>query len=82
MDKSITGQHQYFYNVESLLLQDGSITTDPVQTHNKLTKAFAEHFVCPQYHIHSPLQADDGVEHERFFTDFKTTVTQITNTIT
>ena len=31
---SITGQHQYFYNVDSLQLPDGTITTDPVQIHD------------------------------------------------
>ena len=33
--KSITGQHQYFYNVDSLLLSDGTITTDPMQMHDR-----------------------------------------------
>ena len=61
--KSITGQHQYCYNADvgSFLLQDGSTTTGSVQIHNKLTSAFVEHFVCPQHHIHSPLQSDDGI---------------------
>ena len=45
--KSITGQHQYFYNVDSLLLPVGTITTDPIKIHDMLTEAFAEHFICP-----------------------------------
>ena len=47
--------------LNSLLLEDGSISTDLVQIHNKLTDAFAEHFVCPQRHMQSPLQTEDGI---------------------
>ena len=64
-----TGQHQFFYNVDLLPQQDRSITTDPVQVHNKQTWAFKENFICPQQHIHSPPQAGDEIEHERFLTD-------------
>ena len=45
--KSIAGQHQFFQNVDSLFLPNGSISTDPVQIHHRLTEAFAEHFICP-----------------------------------
>ena len=55
--------------MDSLLQKIGSITTDSVQIHNKLTEAFAEHLACPQHHIHSPLQADDGIELERFLAE-------------
>ena len=70
--------------MESLLLQDGTIKTDPVQIHNKVTEAFVEHFACPQHHIYSPLQVDDGIGHERTLTDkeyFKTKVAQFTKTL-
>ena len=80
----MAGQHQYYYNVDSLLLQDGTITTDSVQIHNKLTEVLAEHFVCPQHHIHSPFQADDVIEHEGFLTHkdyFEITVAQFTKQI-
>ena len=82
--KSITGQHQYYYNVESLLLPDGTITTDPIQIHDRLTESFAELFICPQQHKHFPLQSEDGIDHERFLTDedyFNTTVSKITDKI-
>ena len=46
-DKSIPGQRQYFFNVDSLLLPDGAITTDPIQMHDRLTEAFAGRFICP-----------------------------------
>ena len=41
--KSTTDQHQYFCNVGSLLQEDGSITTDLAQIHNKLTDDGIEH---------------------------------------
>ena len=70
--------------MDSLLLPDGMITTDPVLIHDRLTEAFAEQFVCPQQHIQSPLQTDNGIEQERFLTDetnFKTIVSQILDKI-
>ena len=82
--KSITDQHQYFYNVDSLLQENGSITKYPVQIHNKLTGAFAEYLVFTQHLERSPLQADDGIENERFLTDkeySKTTAAHITTKI-
>ena len=63
--------------MDSLLLPDGTITTDPI---NRLTEAFAEHFIYPQQHKHSPLQSDNGIDHERFLTDedySKSTVSKI-----
>ena len=62
--KFITGQHQYFYNVDSLM-SHGTITTDPIQIHDRLTEAFAENFICPQQYKHSPLQSDDGMDSHR-----------------
>ena len=35
--KSITGQHQYCYNVDTLLQPDGTVTPDPIQIHDRLT---------------------------------------------
>ena len=49
-----------------------------------LTEAFAEHFICPQQHILSPLQSDDDIDPESFLTDddyFKTIVSQISDKI-
>ena len=57
--KSITGQHQHFYNVDSLLLSDDKIITYPIQIHSMLTDAFAERFICQQQHKHSLLQSDN-----------------------
>ena len=56
--KSITGQEQFFYNADSLLLSDGSISTDPVHIHVRLTEALAGHFICPPQHSNSPLQEE------------------------
>ena len=44
-DKSIIGQHKYFYNADSLLLPDGTINTDPIQIHDLLTEASTKHFI-------------------------------------
>ena len=82
--KSITGQHQYFYNVDSLLLPDGTITKNLIQIHDRLTEAFADLFICPQQHKHSPLQSDDDIDHERFLTDedfVKSAVSKISDEI-
>ena len=71
--------------MDSLLLPDGTITTDPIQIQNRLTEAFTEHFICPQQHKHSPLQSDNDIDHERFLIDeeyFKTTVSKISSKIT
>ena len=67
--KSITGQHQNFCNLDSLLVPDETITKDPIQIHDRLTKAFVENFTYPQRHKHSPLQSDNSIEHERLLTD-------------
>ena len=75
--KFITGQHQYFYNVDSLMLPVGMITKDPIRIDDRLTEAFAEHIICPQQRKHSSLQSDNGRDHQRFLTDeecFKTMV--------
>ena len=80
--KSITAQHQYFYNVDSLLLPDGKITTDSIQLHDRLTEAIAEHFICPQQHKHSPQQSDDDIDHECFLKKkdcFKSSVSKISD---
>ena len=82
--KSTRGQHRLFYNMNSLLLPDGSISSDPVQIHHRLTEAFAEHFICPQQHSCSPLQDENAIEHEKFLTDkayFKSVVAIISEKI-
>ena len=66
--KSITGQHQFFYIVNSLLLLDGTISTDPVQIHDKLAETFAEPFIRPQQRSHSPLQEENAIDHDKFLT--------------
>ena len=66
--------------MDSLLLTDGTITTDPIQIQDRLTEAFAEHFISPQQHMHSSLQSDDGIDHKRFLTNednFNSTVSKI-----
>ena len=83
-DTIYQGQHQYFFSVGSMLLADGMITIDPIQIHDRLTEAFAEHLMSPQLHKNSPLQSDDGIDHERFLTDeeyFKATVSKIPDKI-
>ena len=70
---------------DSLLLLDGTISTDLVKIHNRLTEAFGEHFICPKQRKHSPQQSDNDIDHERFITDeeyFKTTASKISIKIT
>ena len=70
--------------MDSLLFLDGSISTDPVHIHDRLTEEFAEHFICPQKHRHSPLQEENTIEHEKFLKDkeyFKSVVMKISDKI-
>ena len=67
--KNISVLLQYFYNLDSLLLPYETISTDPIQIHNRITEAFVEHVICPQWQSHSPLQADEDV----FISDFSQT---------
>ena len=70
--------------MDSLLVPDGSISTDPVQIHERLTRAFTEHFICPQQYSHSALQEENEIDHKRFLMDkefLKTVVTKISERI-
>ena len=44
--------------VDSLLQPDGTIITDPIQIHDRLTEAFDEHSICPHQHKHSLRQSE------------------------